>query len=201
MFERSRRDLLRDVGLALLAAGPVDSAAGQQVHQIAAEESAARGGSYKPKLLTAHEFATLERLTDLILPADGGSPGAAAAGAAAWIDMLAAENTELAAIYTGGLARLDRAMKERTGTEFLSAPAGEQTALLDRIAYRKNESPELAADIRFFDWARRMTVDAFYTSKIGIQALGYRGNTALVKFEVPAEAIETALRKSGLATA
>jgi gluconate 2-dehydrogenase gamma chain len=199
MSERSRRDVLRDVGLAVLAAVPAASAAGQQVHQMAAEESAARGGTYRPKLFTAHEFATLERLTDLILPADGDSPGAVAAGAAAWIDMLAAENPELAAIYTGGLARLDRSMKERVDKEFLRAPATEQTKFLDRIAYRKNESQELAPDILFFDWARRMTVDAFYTSKIGIQALAYRGNAALARFEVPTEAIQSALAKSGLA--
>jgi gluconate 2-dehydrogenase gamma chain len=199
MSERSRREVLRDVGLAVLAAVPAASAAGQQVHQMAAEESAARGGAYRPKLFTAHEFATLERLTDLILPPDGDSPGAVVAGAAAWIDMLAEENAELAEIYTGGLARLDRSMKERAGQEFLRAPATEQSKFLDLIAYRKNESPELAPDIRFFDWARRMTVDAFYTSKIGIQALGYRGNTALAQFEVPAEAIQSALAKSGLA--
>jgi hypothetical protein len=55
--------------------------------------------------------------------------------------------------------------------------AAEQTALLNLITYHKNESDELAAGIRLFDRARRMTVDAFYTSKIGTKALNYRGNT------------------------
>lgn len=44
-----------------------------------------------------------------------------------------------------------------------------------------------------------MTVDAFYTSKIGIQELDYRGNTSVAKFEVPAEAIQYALKRSGYA--
>ena len=66
------------------------------------------------------------------------------------------------------------------------------------IAYRKNESPDLGPGIRFFDLARRMIVDAFYTSAAGIAALGYKGNTAVSKFEVPAEAIEYALKRSGL---
>lgn len=199
MSERSRRDLLRDVGLAVMAAVSVDPAMAQQVHQMAAADSSPSGGTYKPKALTAHEFATLERLTDLILPPDGGSPGALAAGAAAWIDMLAVENTELSLIYTGGLARLDDSCRARCGQDFISAPVTEQTALLDLIAYRKNEASGLAADIRFFDWARRMTVDAFYTSKIGFKELDYRGNTALSNYEVPVEAIQFALKKSGLA--
>ena len=42
-----------------------------------------RGGAYTPKALTAHEYRTLERLTDLIIPVENGKPGAVAAGAAA----------------------------------------------------------------------------------------------------------------------
>ena len=113
--------------------------------------------------------------------------------------MLAAENTELSLIFTGGLARLDSAVRKRGGEDFVSASATEQTALLDLIAYRKNESLGLAADIHFFDWARRMTVDAFYTSKLGIKALDYRGNTAVAKYEVPVEAIDFAFKRSGFA--
>ena len=50
--------------------------------------------------------------------------------------------------------------------------------MLDQIAYRKNQTPELAPGIRFFDWARRMTVDAYYTSAAGIKEVGYMGNRA-----------------------
>ena len=52
-----------------------------------------------------------------------------------------------------------------------------------------NDSPELGPGIRFFDWVRKMTVDACYTSEIGIKDLDHRGNAALEKFEVPEEAI------------
>ncbi|HEX4232609.1 MAG TPA: gluconate 2-dehydrogenase subunit 3 family protein [Bryobacteraceae bacterium] len=199
MFERTRRELLRDLGLAVMAAGSVDTAAAQHVHQMAAEDSEATGGVYKPKVFTTHEYATLERLTDLILPPEGNLPGARVAGAAVWIDMLAAVNAELAEIYTGGLARLDDSMRARSGEDFISAPPAAQTAYLDVIAYRKNKSDETAADIVFFDWARRMTVDAFYTSKIGVKALDYRGNTPQSKYQVPVEAMDYALRKSGFA--
>jgi hypothetical protein len=100
------------------------------------------------------------------------------------------------AIYTGGIAWLDHAMERRYTTDFLSAAPEHQTAMLDLIAYRKNESPELGPGIKFFDWARKMVVDAYYTSPIGIKDLGYMGNTAVSKFEVPQEAIDYALKRS-----
>ena len=70
--------------------------------------------------------------------------------------------------------------------------------MLDLIAYRKNNSPELGTGIQFFTWVRNMTVDAFYTSKAGMDDLGYMGNGAMSEFHVPAEAIEYAVKRSGL---
>ncbi len=70
--------------------------------------------------------------------------------------------------------------------------------MLDLIAYRKNETPELAAGIRFFVWARRMAVDAYYTSAAGIKELGYMGNKGMKEFKVPQEAIDYAVKRSGL---
>ena len=92
----------------------------------------------------------------------------------------------------------DEASRQRGGVDFLSASASQQTALLDDIAYRRNETPALAPGIRFFTWVRRMTVDAFYTSPIGIRDIDYRGNTALTSYPEPVEAIAYALKKSGL---
>jgi gluconate 2-dehydrogenase gamma chain len=100
--------------------------------------------------------------------------------------------------YTTGLAWLDVATRTRGATNFVSATPAQQTALLDLIAYRRNLSPELAPGIEFFTWARRMTVDAFYTSEIGIRDIDYRGNTALASYPAPTEAIAYALKKSGL---
>lgn len=165
---------------------------------MAGEARAAGGGMYSPKALSAHDFKTLERLTDLIVPVENGAPGALAAGAAAWIDMMASENAELKGIYTKGLGWLDTTMVQRGQKDFVSAPPVRQTELLDVIAYRRNQTPELAPGIEFFSWARRMTVDAFYTSEIGIKDIDYRGNTPQSTYAAPTQAIEYALKKSGL---
>ena len=166
---------------------------------MATEASAATGGSYTPKALSAHQYRTLERLTDLIIPVENGAPGALAAGAAAWIDMLVSENDQLKSHYTTGLTWLDTAMKTRGAADFVSAAPAEQTALLDLIAYRRNQTTaDLAPGIQFFALARRMTVDAFYTSEIGIRDIDYRGNSPMGSYPAPTEAIAYALRKSGL---
>ena len=198
MSDISRRDALRRLGLVLAATGFVDRLAAQEVHQMAGEARAAAGGMYSPKALSAHDYKTLERLTDLIIPVEKGAPGALAAGAAAWIDMMASENAELKGIYTKGLGWLDTTMVQRGQKDFVSAPPARQTELLDLIAYRRNQTPELAPGVEFFSWARRMTVDAFYTSEIGIKDIDYRGNKPQMTYAAPTEAIEYALKKSGL---
>jgi gluconate 2-dehydrogenase gamma chain len=199
MSDISRRDVLRRLGLALMATGALDRVSAQEVHHMALASQTPAGGGYSPKALNDHEYRTLVRLTDLIIPVEEGKPGAVAAGAAAWIDMLASENAQLKDRYTGGLAWMDGAMKKRGAADFVSAAPAEQTALLDLIAYRRNQSAELDEGIQFFTWARRMTVDAFYTSEIGIADIEYRGNRPQPTYPEPVEAIAYALKKSGLA--
>jgi len=196
MSDLSRRDALRRLGLVLMTTGLIDRVSAEEVHQMAG--AAAGGGAYTPKALSDHAYKTLERLTDLIIPVENGKPGAVASGAAAWIDMMASENEQLKGIYTTGLAWLDTSIAGRGAKDFLTATPAQQTALLDLIAYRKNQSPELAPGIEFFTWARRMTVDAFYTSAIGIKDIDYQGNTHLTSYPAPTEAIAYALKRSGL---
>jgi hypothetical protein len=43
-----------------------------------------------------------------------------------------------------------------------------------------------------------MVADAYYTSPIGYKDLGYMGNSAMSSFSVPKEAVEYALKRSGL---
>jgi hypothetical protein len=193
MSETSRRELLQTIALSVTM-GSLSLEAAQHVHGIAAAEKA--GGAYKPKALTPHEYKTLEKLADLIIPADDNSPGATAAGACEFIDLLASQNPQLLGIYTGGIAWLDQSSQRLYSKDFVGAAPQQQTTLLDLIAYRKNESPATGPGIKFFEWARRMVVDAYYTSPAGIKAIGYMGNTAVAKFEVPQDAIDYAMKRS-----
>jgi hypothetical protein len=198
MSDISRRDALRRLALALTTTGLIDRVAAEEVHGMTSQAAAAAGGTYTPKTFTAAQYRTLERLTDLIIPVENGAPGALAAGAPAWIDLISSENDELRAGYAKGFAWLDETMKARGAVDFASAAASQQTSLLDLIAYRRNASPELTPGIEFFSLVRRMTVDAFYTSEIGIKDIDYRGNSPMASYLSPAESIAYALKRSGL---
>ena len=187
--------------MVLASTGALDAVGAQTIHAVVrmtAEAQAASGGTYSPKTFTAAQFRLLERLTDLIIPVEDGKPGAVAAGCAAWIDMISSENDRLKSIYSTGLAWMDQAIKERGAADFVSATPAQQTALLDQIAYRRNETPALAPGIEFFGWVRRMTVDAFYTSEIGFKDIEYRGNTHLGSYPSPTASIDYAVKRAGL---
>jgi gluconate 2-dehydrogenase gamma chain len=191
MSSVTRRDLFRTAATAALAA-PLSAQQAQHVHEQTAKQTAAGGGIYRPTALNAREFETLKTLCEMIVP------GASNGGVAEFIDLLSSQNPEMAAIYTGGLAWLDHAMLREFNAPFVAAPTEQRTAMLDKISYRANGTPELAAGIRFFEWARLMTVDAYYTSAAGIKELGYLGNKGMSEFKVPEEAIDYALKRSGL---
>src|SRR5690349_15203118 len=135
-FEFSRRDLLAKVAAGATIVAAADA---QHVHEsVAQQKTAAKGAPYKPKALTAHEYATVQKLGDLIIPADEHSPGALAAGSADFIDWLCNASEEMRDIWTGGLMWIDEAMKDRAGGKrFTEATPEQQTALLDVIAWRK----------------------------------------------------------------
>ncbi len=188
----SRREVLARIAAAAMA-GPVGLEAAQHVHEEAAEAAATAGGIYKPKALTQHEFDTLKTLCEIIVP------GASKGGAAEFIDLLSSQNPDMLAIYTGGIGWLDEEMRRQYRADFLTATAAQKTEMLDKIAYRKNRTPELAPGITFFNWARRMTVDAYYTSPAGIKEVGFKGNGAVKEFKVPQEAIDYAVKRSPFA--
>ena len=191
MSDTTRRDLLRTLAFSAATVG-MSVAEAQHIHNVAAEQTSVSGGVYKPGGFNDHEYATLKMLCDLIFP------GAVEGGAPQYIDLLSAHNVEMQSIYTGGIAWLDHQMTTRYGAQFMDAKADQRIAMLDLIAYRQNSTPELAPGIRFFDWARRMTSDAYYTSAVGMKDIGFMGNKGMAKFEVPVEAIDYALKRSGL---
>ena len=79
---------------------------------------------------------------------------------------------------------LDSACSDRFGVSFIGCSVEQRKQMLDAIAYRKNTAadPRLSQGVAFFSLLRNLTADGFFTSKIGIQYLGYVGNTSLAEF-------------------
>jgi hypothetical protein len=184
----SRRALLKSLSIGAVAGSvlrviPLQAAEAAH-HMIAAEKADAKTGTYTPKFFDAHQFKTLQSLCETILPADADSGGAIEAGAPDFIDLLTSENTELQATLGGGMKWIETTSTARNGKAYLDCTPDQQKALLDQIAFRKNfeQDPALLEPIEFFSLLRNMTADGFFTSKIGIKYLGYKGNTFLTEF-------------------
>jgi gluconate 2-dehydrogenase gamma chain len=193
----TRREILRNIAMGVTLAGmPLEAA--QHVHEAAAEQTKKTAGVYKPKLFNAHDYATLRRLAELIIPADDVSGSAVEAGAPQFIDLIASNNQDIGLRLGGGLAWLDRQTEAKHGKGFVDCTPAQQTEMLDRIAFREKAGPEMGPGVEFFRWMRRLTADAFYTSPIGIKDVGYVGNKGMTTFQVPASALEYAAKRSGL---
>ena len=159
--------------------------AAEHVHNmIEAEKADANAGAYTPKFFDAHAYKTLQALCERILPADTDSGGAIEAGAPEFIDLLTSENTDYQVVLSGGLQWLDSTCATRYGKPWLDCAPQQQNEILDLIAYRKNaeQDESLTKAVEFFSFLRNFTADGFFTSKIGIKYLGYKGNTFLTEF-------------------
>jgi hypothetical protein len=183
MGATSRRSALRLIGGAPLAVGfgvsAADAlAAGEQAAR--AVRAAARGQAYAPRFFTRPEWETVRVLVDLIIPRDERSGSATDAGVPEFMDTVMMDATDgpreredRQTAMRGGLAWLDAQCRRRFGHDFTACGDGERTALLDDIAYTKpGKDPH-----PFFNSFRDLTASGFWSSRMGIEDIGYKGNT------------------------
>ncbi|MGH7675534.1 MAG: gluconate 2-dehydrogenase subunit 3 family protein [Gemmatimonadales bacterium] len=188
-----RREAVHILVLAPLAAalGITPAAAERAVRR-----ARATGGGLEPRFFTAHEWDTVRLLVDLILPRDERSGSATDAGVPEFMDFVLAEGSEDArTAMRGGLAWLDTDCRRRFGKAFVACAAAERTVVLDDIAWPARAPPELSHGAAFFTRFRDLTASGFWSSKIGVEDLQYRGNTFVSEWKgCPDEA----LRKLGV---
>jgi len=142
----------------------------------------------KGRFFDAQELALLDVLSEAILPADDHSPGARAAGVAAFLDAQLAEKdpkipdwAEERQAARAHLAALDALCREMHGQGFLEASDEQRNAVLARAAAGERE-PKTGAE-KAFKWVKEQTALGYYTSRIGIhREMEYKGNTVLVEF-------------------
>jgi hypothetical protein len=184
----SRRDLIKSLSLSAAAGSMLRvvplTAAGTARRLVSAHIAASSSGKYAPKFFPEHQYKTLRALCQAIIPSDQESGGAIEAGAPEFLDLLSSENKDLQLQLGGGIMWLDATCMERYGQTYLRCAPGQQTEMLDLIAFRKNadKDPRLSPGTEFFSTLRKYTADGFFTSEIGIQYLGYIGNTYLKEF-------------------
>jgi gluconate 2-dehydrogenase gamma chain len=184
----SRRDVLKSLSMGAAATSVLRviplQAAEYAHHMITEEKATSSAGVYTPKYFRPHQYKTLQALCEKTFPADADSGGAVEAGAPEFIDLLTSENPQYQLTLGGGMEWLDSTCSDRYGKAWIDCTPQQQTEILDQIAYRKNVvgDPTLSQGVAFFSFLRNLAADGFFTSKIGIQYLGYIGNGFVAEF-------------------
>ncbi len=180
-----RRDTLKAISLASfgLAVGPAEAAVpappttpvkvpgGRLKHE--AERDAKLMAE---KFFTPQELKTVTMLCDIIIPADKKSGSASQAGVPAFIEFMMKDQPNNQTPMRGGLSWLDNQCRKRYSKPFSECTRAQQIELVDMIAYPKLAKPEMSQGVAFFNMMRNYTATGFYTSKMGIADIDYKGN-------------------------
>jgi len=188
-----RREALRRLGAAPVAAGFALSEAQAQrahehVHRGAAEGEAGEG-PLERRFFDDHEWATVGVLADLVIPADDRSGSATDARVPEFIDYALSdelaesrEREQMQTAVRGGLAWLDRECRRRFERPFAECTELERKAVLDDIAWPERATPEMSQGVAFFNLFRDLVASGFWTSRMGMDDIGYMGNTFVAEW-------------------
>jgi Gluconate 2-dehydrogenase subunit 3 len=193
-----RREILRYIGIASVASSFPGFrlwtfACADHVHAASSGAAQVPASPYKPLFFSPPQFRLVEHLAELIIPADD-SPGAKEAGVAEFIDFMLANRAAVTADedarsveerlrqgtaaqiqFAAGLNWLDVRSKSQHKNAFMDCTPSEQVALLEELAYKSKFTPTTERGREFFKMLRDYTVIGYYTSKIGLESLGYPG--------------------------
>jgi gluconate 2-dehydrogenase gamma chain len=166
-----RREILRIMGMAGLAAHfpGFSSWAFAHSHPAPGPEQI-KAAQYKPQFFSDHEYALVERLTELIIPSDG-TPGAREAGVAEFVDFMVAHDRSQQYKLRTGLTWLNAHAERNLGCPFLALTQEQQVALLEPLAYKAKYRAGEEDGREFFRAIRELTAMGFYSSQIGYKEL------------------------------
>jgi len=131
-------------------------------------------GPYTPLFFSPDEYAALELLADLIIPGDT-TPGAREAGVSEFIDFMVASDPEIQTSFRYGIGWIDAHARFLYAKGFRDLSPDQQNDMLKHLAYRDGYRPGEEDGRAFVELMREWTVKGFYTSRIGLEHLGYPG--------------------------
>ncbi len=144
------------------------------------------------QLFNEHEMETIAALSVVILPPKEPHGGPIEAGVPELVEFMGKDIPTMAPTLLGGLMWLDHKSNTDFGVEFKSATLAQQKLICDEICWHDIDVPleKQALEIQFFYMMRGLTVTGYYTSKVGIADLGYKGNMPNVWDGVPQDVLD-----------
>jgi hypothetical protein len=135
------------------------------------------------RFFTRAEHVLIEELSETIIPADSHSGGAKAAKVADYIEQVlhGSVDDSQKSDWRQGLRLVDLMSQHYNGKLFVDSNSEEKIALLTILS--DNDHMTDLPEVRFFRDLKHLTIQGYYTSKIGIHdELEYKGNRILVEF-------------------
>jgi gluconate 2-dehydrogenase gamma chain len=123
-----------------------------------------------------HEMKTISVLADIIIPKDDASGSATDAKVPDFIEFIVKDMPKHQIPMRGGLKWLDIHCMKRFNSSFVDCNSSQQIEMVDEIAFPEKAKQEMQQGVAFFNLMRDLTATGFFTSKIGIEDLGYVGN-------------------------
>jgi hypothetical protein len=155
-------------------------------------------GDVWPLTFTNEQRATAAALCDVIIPADSKGPSASSVHVQDFIDeWISSPYPDQAGdrrIVIDGLAWLEAESQKRFKNGFVNLTSRQKNAICDDICYVPKATAEFRTGAQFFRRFRDLAAGGYYTTPEGMKDIGYTGNVAIEKFEIPAEV----LKKLGL---
>ncbi|HET9804242.1 MAG TPA: gluconate 2-dehydrogenase subunit 3 family protein [Candidatus Acidoferrum sp.] len=193
-----RRDILRYIGIASIAGSfPGFSKWAFACPKGHTHETVARivgdGTAYKLLFFSPEQFQMVEHLAEMIIPTDE-TPGAKEAGVGEFIDFMVANRVPVSARrdvrstadamaigneaqyrFLTGLTWMDAYCEGQFERAFMQCTPEQQKGLLEELAFKAKHKPATESGREFFHMMRDYTVVGYYTTKIGLESLGYPG--------------------------
>ncbi|HEA28740.1 MAG TPA: gluconate 2-dehydrogenase subunit 3 family protein [Leeuwenhoekiella sp.] len=139
---------------------------------------------------TDDEMETITILSDIIMPADDQSGSATDAEVPAFIEFISKDMPEHQTPLKGGIMWLNHESNRRFNKVFNSLGKDDQLTIIDDIAYPEEVKPEYEQGATFFSRVRNLVTTGYFTSKIGIEYLGYKGNIPNAWDGVPQDVLD-----------
>jgi len=182
----NRRDSLKLIGLAATTTALIDACKpGTKSNKETATDTTGRQPfeaerdkklQDQKNFFDAQEMATITVLADIIIPKDERSGSATDAKVPEFIEFIVKDIPDHQVPMRGGLKWLDLQCLKRYGHSFIASSSQQQVEMVTAIAYPLKAKPDMHPGAVFFSRMRDLTATGFYTSKIGIEDIGYVGN-------------------------
>lgn len=139
---------------------------------------------------TTDEATLINVLADIIIPADDEYGAATGTDVLSFIDFMALDQPDFQIPLRGGLQWINQESRRRYNKEFANATHDQQISIVEDIAYPFDVKPVYSQGAQFFSTLRDLVASGYFSSKEGIEYIGYMGNTPHVWDGVPQEVLD-----------